>query len=157
MQFTNTALLALLAVLPAFTTAAPTEIVESEVDLAKRVQTKETVYLTNCGSVSQFSYYKAGHNSEDRSPPDDVCIFNTGNNSPIIWENAKRSCTFTSSGVNFESDIGGEVAINDFAGPGTQRVPGKNPKRFDCFKDNQRVLYHKNGVDCGAFYWCNPR
>lgn len=156
MQFTNTALLALSASLATFTAAAPTDTVETSIDIAKRAQTKETVYLTNCGTQSEFSYYKNGHNSEDKSPPDDTCGFQTGNNSPIIWENALRKCTF-SSGVSFETNVVDPVNFNEYAGPGWQRVPGKSAKMFDCFKDNQRTLYRRGGVNCGAFYWCNPR
>jgi hypothetical protein len=156
MQFTKAAILSLLAVLPTFTTAAPVEAVEAEVDIVKRVQTQETVYLTNCGASSQFSYYRKGHNSEDKSPPDDVCPFNTGNNLPINWENQKIKCTFK-SGVSFKTSIANRGAINEFAGSGTQRVPGKNPKEFDCFRDNERILYRKGGVECHAVYWCNPR
>jgi hypothetical protein len=143
MHFTSTVFLAVLASHANFVTAAPAEAVNANVNLVERAQTKETVYLTNCGSRS------------DLSPPDDVCQFNTGNNVPINWENNLLRCPF-SSGVVFETNMG-SVGINEYAGQGTQRVPGKNPRVFDCFRDNERVLYRNGATECRAIFWCNPR
>lgn len=155
MHFTSTLFLAVLASHANFVTAAPAEAVNANVNLVERAQTKETVYLTNCGSRSEYSYYKKGHNSENLSPPDDVCHFSTGNNLPINWEYNLLKCTF-SSGVVFETEMG-SVGINEYSGQGTQRVPGKNPRVFDCFRDNQRVLYRNGATECRAIFWCNPR
>ena len=154
MQSKNFAFLALFAAISSLTNAAPTEA--NAHSLAARQQTKETVYLTNCGSRSEYSYYKKGHNSEDRSPPDDTCQLPTGNDLPINWENSFHKCTF-GSGVSFETNLGGTQPPNIFIGGGTQRVPGKTPKAFDCFQDNGRVLYRPGSVDCKAIIWCNPR
>ncbi|XP_014554301.1 hypothetical protein COCVIDRAFT_28578 [Bipolaris victoriae FI3] len=154
MQFKNTAFVALLAAIPNIVNAAPTDATAHS--LESRQQTKETVYLTNCGSTSEFSYYKSGHNSENRSPPDDRCKFTTGNNLPINWEFSFHKCTF-GSGVSFETQLGGGVQPNEFIGTGIQRVPNKTPKTFDCFMDNGRILYRDGSVECKAIHWCNPR
>ncbi|CAI6340001.1 unnamed protein product [Periconia digitata] len=138
MKLTSTALMALFAT------------------LSTSQQTGETVYLTNCGSTSEFSYYRPGHNSENRTPPDDRCRFQTGNNLPVNWENNARSCTF-GTGVRFESRIGSGVPINAYAGPATQFIPGQAGRPWDCFRDNLRVLYQDGATSCNAVYWCNPQ
>ncbi|MCJ1308797.1 hypothetical protein MMC25_002452 [Agyrium rufum] len=117
----------------------------------------ETVYLSNCVEnesgvqfpSSEINYYSNGANSQNGQLPTDACVAGA---EFVTWERQSHSCKFSDTEVSFTSHInsnGNQVALYSYAGSGSNGFTN-----FNCYRDNDRLLYQDIIRVCHSIYYC---
>jgi hypothetical protein len=95
-------------------------------------------------------YINAKSGSQNGQIPDAIDIITT--TGTVIWEGHQTCGFFQASGKTFCSNIQSDAQSKS---TGTKvGTAYNNETPFNCFKDNNRVLYSGNGFQCHSIYYC---